>query len=103
MIESDWAVEGIWAAGNTRLAAPVTVYSHFLSTLEPDAVVVATQPVPGRAKGNHIYNDMLLIATFRKLRPVLYLNSLTCFAKGIRDHFLKPLTPSVVRWPKIDW
>jgi hypothetical protein len=28
----------------------------------------------------HIYNDMLLIATCRNLRPVLYLNPLSCFA-----------------------
>jgi hypothetical protein len=33
----------------------------------------------------HIYNDMLLIATCRKLRPVLHLNPLSYFARGIRD------------------
>jgi hypothetical protein len=52
---------------------------------------------------NHICNDMLLIATCRKMRLVLYLNPFTCFTKGIRDQILKTLMPCVVRWPKIDW
>jgi hypothetical protein len=51
----------------------------------------------------HIYNDMLLIATCRKLRPVLHLNPLSCFAKGIRDQTLNTVTLCVVRWAKIDW
>jgi ABC-type polysaccharide/polyol phosphate export permease len=52
---------------------------------------------------DHICNDMLLIATCRKLRAVLDLNPLTYFAKGIRDQILKTLTPSVVRWWNINW
>jgi hypothetical protein len=46
---------------------------------------------------------MLLIATCRKLRPVLHLNPFSCFTRGIRDQILKTLTPFVVRWLKIDW
>jgi hypothetical protein len=51
----------------------------------------------------HIYNDMLLIATCRKLRPILHLNPFSCFARGLRDQPLNTLMPCVVRWPKIDW
>jgi hypothetical protein len=50
----------------------------------------------------HIYNDMLLIATGRKLRPVLHLNPFSYFARGLRDQTLNTLMPCVVRWPKID-
>jgi ABC-type polysaccharide/polyol phosphate export permease len=50
----------------------------------------------------HIYNDMLLIATCRKLRPILYLNPFSYLTKGIRDQILKTLMPCVVRWQKID-
>jgi hypothetical protein len=52
---------------------------------------------------DHICNDMLLIATRRKLRPVLYLDPFTCIARGIRDQILKTLMPCVVRWKQIDW
>jgi hypothetical protein len=52
---------------------------------------------------NHIYNDMLLIATCRKMRPFLHLNPFSCFTRGIRDQILKTLMPCLVRWPKIDW
>jgi hypothetical protein len=50
----------------------------------------------------HIYNDMLLIATCRKLRPILYLNPFSYITRGIRDQILKTLTPCVVRWQKIN-
>jgi hypothetical protein len=33
----------------------------------------------------HIYNHMLLIATYRKLRLILHLYPLTCITGGIRD------------------
>jgi hypothetical protein len=52
---------------------------------------------------NHIYNDMLLIATCRKLRLVLYLDPFTCITRSIRDQILKTLMSCVVRWSKIDW
>jgi hypothetical protein len=45
----------------------------------------------------YIYNDMLLIATCRKLRLVLHLNPFSCFTRGIRDQTLNTLTPCVVR------
>jgi hypothetical protein len=47
---------------------------------------------------NHICNDMLLIATCKKMRAVLYLDSFTFIVRGIRDQILKILTPCVVRW-----
>jgi ABC-type polysaccharide/polyol phosphate export permease len=46
---------------------------------------------------------MLLIATCKKLRSVLYLDPLTYIAKSIRDQILKTLMPYVVRWQQIDW
>jgi hypothetical protein len=45
---------------------------------------------------------MVLFATCRKLRPVLYLDPFTCVASGIRDHILKTLMPRVVRCQQID-
>jgi hypothetical protein len=51
----------------------------------------------------HTCNDMLLIATCRKLRLVLYLNPFTCITWGIRDQILKTLMPCVVRWQLINW
>jgi hypothetical protein len=45
----------------------------------------------------YIYNNMLLIATCRKLRPVLHLDPFSCFIGSIRDQTLNSLMPCVVR------
>jgi hypothetical protein len=45
----------------------------------------------------HMYNDMLLIATCRKLRSVQHLNPFSCIAGGIRDQIMESLMPCVIR------
>jgi hypothetical protein len=51
---------------------------------------------------NYICNDIVLFATCRKLRPILYLDPFTCVARGIGNHILKTLMPRVVRCQQID-